>query len=161
MTEYLDWECTRDDGTLTIDGVVMHCPAFVVLDVDRFWLGPDQRGADLMIPGRPGVLPNPRRADVTQVQLRLIVDGRLDRLGGEWPNPNQGLHENLTWLRQNVTDPTYTGDGTRTLLLTSPDGSTTYTGPAHVSMSQGARVGPIMRGLLRLSLPDGALELVP
>lgn len=158
--DLLDWECTRDDGTLTIDGVMMHCPAFAVLDVAKLWEGPDQRGDDVKIPGRPGVLATPRRADVTPVTLRLVIDGRMDRLGNEWPTPAQGLLENVLWLRENVTDPTYIGDGTRTVSLTSPDGSRTFEGPAHVSMVPGARLGPVARYALSLSLPDGALELV-
>lgn len=161
VSDELDWECTMDDGTLTIDTVLMHCPAFAVLDVAKLWDGPPQRGEDLKIPGRPGVLPNPRRADAGAVDLRLVIDGRFDRLGDEWPLPAQGLLENVLWLRENVTDPTYTGDGTRTVTLTSPDGSRTFTGPAHVSMKPAARVGPVQRAILTLSLPDGALELTP
>lgn len=155
----LDWECTTDDGRLSIDGLIMHCPAFAVLDVAKLWEGPVQRGTDLQIPGRPGVLPNPRRADVTPTSLRLVIDGRFDRDGDEYPNSAQGLLETVLWLRENVTDPTYATDGTRQLVLSSPDGSRTLTGPAHVSMTAGQRLGPIQRYQLNLSLPDGALTV--
>lgn len=158
MSDVIDWECTTEDGVLSIDSVVMHRPAWAVFDVALLWEGPDQRGTDTQIPGRPGVLPNMRRADLTARTLRMTIDGRFDIDGNDVADPAAGLLANITWLREHVTDPTYTGTGTRTVVLTGIDGGGSFTGEAHVSMKLGARVGPLWRAALVLSLPDGALE---
>ncbi len=114
---------TQIFGSLTIGGMLMHRLAFAVTDVTDLWLGPDVRGEDLMIPGRPGRIAFPRRADVTERQLPMVIDGRFDVSGNEFAgNEFEGLLQNIEYLRANVVDPTGVGDGTRAISLTRPGG---------------------------------------
>lgn len=155
----IDVAATLRDGRLTIDGVVMHCPAFAVVDVTPLWESPKQRGEDLLIPGRPGQLPNVRRVDATPVTLRMVIDGRVQRSGAVWTcGEREGLRRNVLWLRQHIADPTNTGDGTRALTLTTPDQSSTLTGSATIEgLRVGTKAGPIWRATLELTLPTGTL----
>jgi hypothetical protein len=155
----IDVAAVSRDGVLTIDSVVMMCPAWAVTDVTPLWMGPAQRGQDLLIPGRPGQLPNPRRADLTKVTLRMVIDGSVDRTGAAWPcGEREGLRRNVLFLRQNVSDPTNHGDGTRGLSLVTPDQSSTLTGRATIeALRTGVRSGPVWVATLELALPDGAL----
>lgn len=152
----IDVEVTKEAGVLTIDGLLMHRPAFAVVDVTPLWEGPEQRGDDLTIPGRPGALANPRRADKSKRQLRMLIDGRYDVAGTEVGDPIANLYVVRTYLRTHVSDPTNLGDGTRALVLTVPSGPTLH-GSAHLSITFGSQAGPVMRALLEVSLPDGAL----
>lgn len=159
ITDGIDLEVAKADGILTIDNVAMQCPAWAVLNVNLLWGPADQRGEDLLIPGRPGRLPNPRRIDATKVQLRMVIDGRVDRTGAPWPQgEREGLRRNLLFLRTNVTDPTNVGDGTRTARLATPDRALTLTGAVTVeNLRLGDRVGPLWKALLELSIPAGVL----
>jgi hypothetical protein len=156
----IDVAAASRDGVLTIDGVVMMCPAWAVTDVTPLWMGPTQRGSDLLIPGRPGQLPNPRRADATKVTLRMVLDGSVDRDDVPWTcGEREGLRRNVLFLRQHVSDPTNIGDGTRGLALVTPDLSSTLTGRATIeALRTGVRSGPVWVATLELSLPDGALS---
>ena len=145
----IDLAAVTRDGVLTIDGVAMQRPAWAVLDVTPLWLGPDQRGDDLVIPGRPGALPNPRRAATTARTLRMIIDGQYDPAGVWQSDPRAQLRRNIAYLREHVSDPTYIGDGRRTITLVTPDG-VTYTGQVHVGPLQ---LGDQVRGLARAALP--------
>lgn len=155
----IDVGAASRDGVLTIDGVAMMCPAWAITDVTPLWMGPAQRGTDLLIPGRSGQLPNPRRADLTKVTLRMVIDGTVDRTGAAWPcGEREGLRRNVLFLRENVSDPTNLGDGTRALALVTPDLSSTLRGRATIEgLRTGVRSGPIWVAVLELSLPDGAL----
>lgn len=153
----IDLAAATRDGVLTIDGVLMQRLAWAVLDVTPLWLGPDQRGADLEIPGRPGALANPRRAAATSVTLRMVIDGHYDPNGLWQPDPRQQLRLNVKYLREQVSDPTYIGDGRRTLVLVTADGAT-LTGDVHVGRLQlGDQVQGLARAALPISITDGAL----
>ncbi len=145
----IDLAAATRDGVLTIDGVAMQRLAWAVLDVTPLWLGPDQRGADTEIPGRPGGLANPRRAATTSVTLRMIIDGQYDPAGVWQSDPRRQLRLNVKYLRDNVSDPTYIGDGRRTLTLVTRDGAT-LSGQVHVGKLQ---LGDQAQGLARAALP--------
>lgn len=150
---------TQIFGSLTIGGVLMHRLAFAVTDVTDLWLGPDVRGEDLMIPGRPGRIAFPRRADVTERQLPMVIDGRFDVSGNEFAgNEFEGLLQNIEYLRANVVDPTGVGDGTRAISLTRPGGGSPLTGTAHIlNLENGGKKGSLWAAMLTLSFPDGSL----
>lgn len=153
----IDLAAATRDGVLTIDGVAMQRLAWAVLDVTPLWLGPDQRGADTEIPGRPGGLANPRRADTTTLTLRMIIDGGYTPAGVWAPDPRAQLRLNVKYLRDNVSDPTYIGDGRRTLTLVTRDGAT-LSGLVHVGKLQlGDQVQGVARAALPISITDGDL----
>lgn len=153
----IDLAAATRDGVLTIDGVAMQRLAWAVLDVTPLWLGPDQRGQDLEIPGRPGSLANPRRAATTTVSLRMIIDGQYNPAGVWQSDPRAQLRLNIKYLRQQVSDPTYIGDGRRTLVLHARDGAT-LTGLVTVGKLQlGEQVQGVARAALPITITDGDL----
>lgn len=153
----IDLDACTLDGTLTISSHSMHRSAFAVVDVSSLWEGAVPRGQDLLIPGRPGQLARRRHADVTEHQLPTVIDGRFDVNGNRNSNERQGLLENILWLRTNVTDVYSVGYGTRSITLTSPDGSLVATGQAHISLEVGEKIGSLWKAMIDVSLPDGAL----
>lgn len=158
----IDLDAATRDGTLTIDGVAMQRLAFAVLDLWPLLDGPDQRGDDTRIPGRPGVLSNPRRADATTRSLRMVIDGTYDLNGVLAADARTQVLETVLFLRQNVSDPTYTDDGTRTATIVLRNG-TTLQGPVTVGpLRIGDQSGPIARATLQITMPEGLLpELAP
>lgn len=115
-------------GQLAIDGVAMRCPAWTIVRLSPFWMPGQRRGQDRRIPNAPGVRANPRRWDVTEVPLQIVITGKADRLGVA-PEPCtdaaliEQLEANVDYLRANVVDPYGVGDGTRQAVLTMPSGA--------------------------------------
>lgn len=153
----LDWNTAA--GNLTIGGVAMNTPAWTVLNLSVLWSPADQRGSDRLIPGAAGVVAYPRRATVTRHSLQMLISGTHDRTGSAAANAFTGLQVNIDYLLANVVNPTGVGDGTRSAVLTMPDG-TTRTEPVHVV---GLEVSDVVgnatwaRAVLELSIPSGRI----
>ena len=153
----IDLAAATRDGTLWISGVLMMRPAFAVLDVWPLIQGPDQRGEDTVVPGRPGVLSNPRRATSTTVQLRMVIDGEREVDGSVAEDPRAQVWETVKYLRAFVADPTYLTDGTRTARLVLRNGDE-LEGPVTVGpLRLGEQGGPIARAALTVTMPQGLL----
>lgn len=147
-------------GDLTIGGVAMMCPAWVVLNLHVLQQPADQRGDDRLVPGANGVLALRRRNTVTRHGLQLLVSGTHDRTGASVADRLEGLQANLDYLRANVVEPTGTGDGTRSAVLTMPDG-TTRTEPVHVTGIEFGDLnqdGSWLRAVLTISIPSGRVQ---
>lgn len=143
-------------GTLTIDGFLLNTAAYDLCDLTELWLGPEQRGTDVLLPGAAGVVPLVRRATVSTYELPMVIDGSVNADGTDYPgDPLAGLEAHLDALRANVTDPTGTGDGTRTAVLTTPSGDT-RTAEVHVGRIQlGVQVDGRALATLPISVPAG------
>ena len=102
----IDVTGTQIDGSLTINGVLMHNAAFAVVDVTPLWDGPSWRGEDLLVPGVQGRRPRPRRRDYTEKSLRMVIDGQFTPAGDTHGSERGGLRSNLFYLR------TYLAEGT-------------------------------------------------
>lgn len=157
IADGIDVAAATRDGTLVIDGVQMARKAFAVLDLWPLLDGPEQRGEDTRIPGRPGVLSNPRRADTTTRSLRMVIDGRWRVDGTASDDPRTQVWTTVRYLRTNVADPTYLTDGTRTVTITLRDG-TVLSGACTVGpLRLGEQAGPVVRATLQITMPDGEL----
>lgn len=125
------------------------------------WHGPAVRGSDRLIPGAAGVRPHRRRATVTKRQLELVIFGDNDIDGDPHTDPQEGLEANVAYIRANITDPIVAEPGTRTVVVGLPSGAT-MTGEAHVEeLELGAISGTTMLAVITLSIPAGALVVVP
>jgi len=146
-------------GTLTIDGISMNRPAWAVLNNWVFWQPAGLRGEDNIIPGTPGVLPNRRRKTVTTHTLELLIIGTCDEDGDAVPRSEwtTQLARNSEWLDEFVFTPPVTLEGTRTAVLTLPDGST-RTGEIHVlDPVYGVTTPVAITVALDISIPAGQL----
>lgn len=121
-------------GQLTINGVAMRCPAWMVVDLRALWMTAAVRGRDRPAGAGPGVRPKKRHRTLTTHTLEFIITGFCDR-SGVLVDCDSGLaayriavatqlQENIDYLRTNVADPTEATDGTRPAVLTMPDAST-------------------------------------
>ena len=147
--------------TLEIDGVSLNVLGFcLVPDLSPLLAGSAQRGSDRPVPGSAGVIANRRRIDVTVVNLELMIFGANTVAGVAHPDVRTGIYRNLKYLQANVTNPTGTGDGTRTATLTW-QGETPVTKPVHVlgSIDTSDARTTMVRGVLRLSFPQGLFTL--
>lgn len=142
------------DGSLTINGVLMHCPAFAVVDVTPLWDGPAWRGEDLLVPGVQGRTPRPRRRDYTEKSLPMVIDGLFTPAGAQHGSERGGLRSNLFYLR------TYLAEGTLvTASLTPPPGvagSPTTASVYVLNIEIGEKSGAIWPAMLDLGIPNGA-----
>lgn len=146
-------------GDLTIGGVAMNGPAWKVLNLYELWLPANVRGSDRILPGAAGVIAYQRRATVTVRSLQMLVSGTHDRTGAAVADKYEGLQANVDYLITNVVAPTGTGDGTRSAVLTMPDG-TTRTEPVHVlGMELGtiSEDGSWTKAVIELSIPSGRI----
>lgn len=140
--------------TLDVDGCCK------VRDLAPLVSGSDVRGSDRLVPGSAGVIANPRRETVTVVNLQLMLFGAKDFAGVAHPDVRTGLLLNAAYLQENVSRPTGVGDGTRTATLTW-QGLAAVVKPVHVlgDLSLAGDGPNMMRGILRLSFPEGLFDL--
>ena len=146
-------------GGLTIGGVAMSCPAWVVHNLQELWLPAVQRGNDRIRPGVAGVKPAIMRDTVTRRTLQLLIVGDCDRTGTPVTNLLQGLQANIDYLIANVVAPTGLTDGTRSAVLTMPD-ATTRTEPVHVTGMDFGQIradGAWVKATIDLSIPTGRI----
>ena len=144
-------------GDLSIGGVAMNCPAWVVLNLQELWHPANVRGSDRLIPGTDGVLPYRRRSTVTTRSLQMIISGTHDQSGNTTTTPLLGLQANFDYLVANVVAPTGSGNGTRAAILTMPDASTRLA-DVHVLGIQLGDTGPggqWAKAVVELSIPAG------
>jgi len=151
------WTYNTAAGDLTIGGIAMNGPAWKVVNLYALWQPADQRGTDRLVPGATGVVAYRRRNTVTVVSLQMLISGTHDRTGAAVADKFEGLQANVEYLRANVVEPTGATDGTRSAVLTMPDG-TTYTEPIHVVGLQFGDVsldGAWLKAVLEISIPSG------
>lgn len=151
-------------GTLTLDDISMNSEAWAVLNNWVWWQPANVRGDDTLIPGRTGVQPNRRRRTVTKLTLELLIIGTCDEDGDPVPYDDwqTQLALNNEWLDTNIFTPPVTADGTRTAVLTLPDGSQ-RTGEVHIeNVTYGVVVPPAITATVDVSIPLGQLgPMVP
>lgn len=148
------------DEYVEIDGVPLATPAWTLGNLFVVWAGPATRGEDRVIPGAAGRLPKPRRVDSRPVSLELVIVGDFDWDGTPVTDFREGLWLNVQHLRENVTDPTGVGDGTRTMILHAPDGSTP-SGQIHVETFELGGLGPNgLTATIDITIKAGALAEV-
>lgn len=123
----------RIAGDLTVDGLAMNNPGFTVENLWELWKASTQRGDPLIRPGVIGVKPRKRRRITgTPAELVLDVTGWYLWDGTAQSNAFIGLQKNIDYITTFIVNPISTGDGTRPLVLTMPDGSV-RTGPALIT----------------------------
>lgn len=147
-------------GNLTIGGIGMMGPAWVVTNLYELWLPADQRGSDRVRPGATGTLPVRRYATATRKSLRMKIAGDVDRTGAASSSLLTGIYTNIAYLRDNVVAPTGATDGTRSAVLTVP-GGTTITEPIHVTGFEISDIhdgGAWCKAVLEISIPSGRFQ---
>lgn len=142
---------------VTIDGVPLSTTGWHLLNLQVLWQGPDTRGQDRIIPGAAGVRPYPRRATVSRRTLELVIWGDMDWNGAATSDWRAGLQNNVDHLRDNVADPTVSGDGTRLIVMHMAAGGTRQA-RCHVEGLELADSNWFsVRAAMDLSLVSGAL----
>jgi hypothetical protein len=137
----------------------MNGPAWKVLNLYELWQPANVRGSDRIIPGSAGVVAYPRRATVTVRSLQMLISGTHDRTGAAVADKFEALQANVDYLLTNVVVPTGATDGTRSAVLTMPDG-TTRTEPVHVlglELGDLSLDGAWTKAVLELSIPTGRI----
>lgn len=146
-------------GSLKIDNVSLHTPAWCVMNLSELWSTPDYRGGDVLIPYKQGQRAYRRRLDTTRYSLPMIVTGYCDHIGTPHADFAAGLEENIRYLMTYVALPTNIGDGTRTAVWTLPSAAT-VTAKVHVLGLKGDLLpGALFRPTLEISVPGADLHL--
>ncbi len=159
------WECADDSlvGDLTIDSFELNTAAWRVENLYEWWLPATQRGNDKIRPGVDGVFAVRRRKTATRRTLQMFISGEVDAFGVPYDNPFNGLSTNLFAFEVNLVDPVTTGNGTRTALLTLPNGNQRG-GPVTVLGMEISDITPTSRychATIDISIPGGSLPGVP
>ena len=152
-----------DVGDLSIDGFPMFTPAWRCENLWELWEPPEQRGTNVIRPGVDGSYAVKRRVAETSRDLLMFISGGCDYLGVPAANPMIGMKANLRRFEDNLIAPTGTGQGTRTLLLTEPDGSvrTAEVQVAGMQVSEMRRNAKYCYAAITIIIPAGGLVDVP
>ncbi|NBW09912.1 MAG: hypothetical protein EBR82_17990 [Caulobacteraceae bacterium] len=148
-------------GGLTIAGIdVCNGGWCRVLNLLELWLPADQRGSDKVIPGVSGVKARPRRDTATRRSLRLQVAGDITYAGSTSGDAYERLATNIDYIRSALVAPPGTSTGTRSAVLTMPDGAS-RTEDVHVigfELGKFAEDARWALGVLELSIPSGRIQ---
>lgn len=87
---------------LEINSIPLATYAWEIPDLSALLDSPALRGADVLIPGVAGVVPNRRRTTVTVYTFPLDVVGDLDEDGTPSDDPNEGVNEHMAYLNANL-----------------------------------------------------------
>lgn len=134
--------CNDCYGSLTINGVSMHTPAWCVTDLSELWGSFEYRGSNRVIPGRRGRKPYVRRPDETRYSFPMVIGGYADQNGdvyyAEYDDVYsdtydqectvmyyQGLEANVSYLQQafHLDDPSDVSESVFDAEFTLPSGS--------------------------------------
>lgn len=138
-----------DAGTFT-----MHRQAWCLTDLSSLWEEPNQRGANIVIPGAPGRATLPRRPDETDYALPFIISGVVDEADALASDENEQLRLNMEFLRTGVLSPPAPPASTTPATLVSPDGGTMLTADVQFGSP------PLVRRYKNSGLWIGTLHLV-
>lgn len=156
--------CETCYGTLTIDEVSMHTPAWCLFDLSALWSTPEYRGSNRVIPGRQGRKPYKRRIDETRYSLPLLVTGYCDEngtpyepMGLDWA---WGLEANVAFLQDKVAlPPADVADSTRLATFNLPSGNVRRSLIQVLGIRGGLRVGGVMQATLEILDTEGKLHV--
>ena len=157
-----EWEYPCDDsavGNLTIDSFPLNTTAWRIENLLEWWLPAEQRGSDKIRPGVDGSFPVRRRKAATRRTCEMFISGEVSPFGVPYNNWMVGLQTHIEAFEGFVVDPPASPDGTRTALLTMPDGST-RTGPVHVlgmTIGEFKANGRFCYAVIDVSIPAGSL----
>lgn len=152
--------CDPCYGTLTIDNVLLHGPAWCIPDLSELWGDPVPRTTrGVTIPHREGRKTYAPVNDETFYSFPFLLTGYCDQNGDPYPNFDVGLETNRAYLATYVTLPTNIGDGTRECVWTLPSGNTITTDVTVLGLRGRLRPGALFRGTLDLKCSTGALHL--
>lgn len=115
----MSYQITADEY-LELGIVPLSTPAWATQDISSLLAGPPARGADLVIPGRPGQLPRPRVTDARTISIPLTVFGDYNWEGTAYADRRAGLMTNLEHLKLRLAPPL--GTDQRQLTWHSPLG---------------------------------------
>jgi len=124
-------------GQITVGGVDLVTPAWQLTGLDKLWFEFAVRTDEVLLPKADGRRSYPSRVDQAEHDLTLYLNGEVDAVGVEFADPWTGLVTNLDTLWANVFTPVTVGRGTRTAVLTLPDGVTTRTADVKLSPLRG------------------------
>lgn len=150
-------------GSLTIDDISMHTPAWHIPDLSQLWSTPPLRGANRLIPGRQGRKPYKRRKDEAQYTLPILITGYCDSYGVPYTNLGidwmQGLEANVAFLQNNVAFPPNNADSTRLATFVLPSGNARRSLVQVISLRGQLNPGGIMQATLDLIDTEGNLAV--
>lgn len=106
-------------GTLTIGTTSMNTKAWASLNNYVLWKGAPRRGANSLIPGLAGRIPQPRRKDEATRTLEVLIIGDCNATGTPHANRSSGLAANWGTLESSIL--AWTGTGV-TATLVRPNG---------------------------------------
>lgn len=150
--------CCDCMGHLTINDVLMHTPAFCVIDLIDLWMPPPTRGDNVPLPRRTGTLAKPVYITETDVALPIWISGACDKDGDiDSDGSMMRLQRNLAYLTDNVMDPTgwaSTKAASASLLL--PDGITTIAADVQPrALTTVKHTAELLRAVLDIRIPAG------
>ena len=153
MSGITNYGCT---GLLTVNGLLLNCPAWDLVDLTDLWMGADLRGDDVVIPHKDdGVQARRRRITATQYSLPGVMDGSVTTTGVENSDPWEGLQAHIDQWRSTIIDPPGIGDGTLIGVLTMPNGQSRYADVHVMRFTKGQVLQGRLLFTLDISLPGG------
>lgn len=158
----LDRRVETCQGTVTVDGILMHRLGWELFDLSALYGQPALRGSNRILPSTPGVVAYPMRLTESRYSLPLLVTGHWD-VDDDYSDPDDiwsVLADNVAFLMANVLLPPGVAIITRTFEWAAPNGDN-VTAEVQVLESQ----PPVTLGsatqisTMEILVPDGDLHL--
>jgi len=150
---------TKQTGRLTINSVLMHCPAWTMVDLTELWFLQLVKGSDINVPGlAAGQRAYKRKMDAARHSLPMYIVGDFNKDGVSWYSSGyssemEGLEVNLGYLETNVLDPTI---GTTIAASLELPSGTIRTAAIHVEgLKIDDRTQDAVSATLEISIPAG------
>lgn len=138
---------------LSIGIIPLSTTAWATESVGSIMSSAPARGADLVVPGRPGQVARPRVTDARTITIPLTVWGEYDWDGNPYADPRIGLITNLDHLKTRLVPPM--GTDFRTVTWHAPTGDRR----ARTLPDAGLDVEPLgltsARAVITMTIPSG------
>ncbi len=119
-------------GTLTINSVSLHTPAWCALDLRPLYAPTTYRTGNVIIPGAHGRRPYAYWIDEATHDVQMFVTGLVDISGNPNANPYIGYETNIKYLKDHLLIPPTAPTATFSATITIPSGGTSYTAAVQV-----------------------------
>jgi hypothetical protein len=145
---------TSKTGQLTINGLLMHTPAYTMIDLTELWLPGPTRGANVVLPHVSGTRPYAHRLTEAPHSLPMAFVGDADS-GGTGIAPGDRMSQLQANIEEVIAGIPVPSVGTVSASLVLPD-STTLTADIQVNQIVfGSRTQDMVQATLEILIPAG------
>ncbi len=158
----LDRRVETCQGTVTVDGILMHRLAWELFDLSALLGQPALRGDNRLVPGNPGTIAYPQRLTQSRYSLPLLICGHWNE-NDDYADPDDiwgQQADNIAYLMTNVLLPPGIATITRTFEWQAANGDSVTSEVQMLQPQPPVELGQATQiTTMEILVPDGDLHL--